>query len=329
MRPVNGTKLEYSYRPLDNINQFWAGPSYWKIRPKSRKLTMGGRPSFADSDAASSQASSIATHTIKRKVTNRSKAEKIRFVSMINNVPDDSRDISEDEDDAYMSIESKVAQKFKKTNVYKRWDSKRLKLPTDLQIDRGLFGYYEYCPSVVIHKPDIDSATPIDDGDVYDTDIDDEVSSSHLLPIKHEFSYSLTPSFFDFIHFQPHDNGDMMMDHDMDNGMEMDHMNDLPEIDANIPFSQASSQIPDSQFTQAEGEISHHYEGAPQEVNAHPILDLTSVNAPKTKHAQNFEYFFHSLESDQENRHSICAPCESNRYEANEIGLSEYDIAPM
>lgn len=176
MRPVDGIKLEYSYRPLDNINQFWAGPSYWKIRAKSRKLTMGSRPSFAESEAASSQASSIATHTIKRKVTNRNKAEKVKFVSMINNGPDDSRDMSEDEDDAYMSIESKAAQKFKKTNVYKRWDSKRLKLPTDLQIDRELFNFYEYCPSVVIQKPDVDSVTPIDEGDVYDTDIDDEVS---------------------------------------------------------------------------------------------------------------------------------------------------------
>lgn len=58
----------------------------------------------------------------------------------------------------------------------------------------------------------------------------------------------------------------MMMDHDMDDGIPMDHMNGLPEIDTNIPYSQASSQIPDSQFTQAEGEISQHYEGAPQEV---------------------------------------------------------------
>lgn len=173
MRPFDGTKLEYSYRPLDNINQFWAGPSYWKIRAKSRKLTMG-RPSLADTE--SSQATAIDTHTIKRKANSRNKAEKIKFVSIHSNTPDKSSDNADedDDDDAFLSIGSKAAQKLKKNNVYKRWDSKRLKLPTDLHVDRNLFNYYEYCPSSVVHKNIAESVTPI--GDVYDSDIDDEVS---------------------------------------------------------------------------------------------------------------------------------------------------------
>lgn len=168
MRPFDGTKLEYSYRPLDNINQFWAGPSYWKMRSKSRKITLG-RPSLSDTESLSSQATSVDTHPIKRKATNRNKVEKVKFISVTSNIPDESSDYTDDDDDVFLSIGSKAAQKLKKNNVYKRWDSKRLKLPTDLHVDRNLFNYYEYCPSSVVHKDIADSVTPIghdDDSDI-------------------------------------------------------------------------------------------------------------------------------------------------------------------
>lgn len=65
---------------------------------------------------------------------------------------------------------------------------------------------------------------------------------------------------------QPIDTGDMMTDDDRDHDVSMDHMNDVPDIGGDIPFSQPLSQMTDTQFTQVEGEISHTYEGAPQEV---------------------------------------------------------------
>lgn len=246
MRPVDGSRLEYSYRPLENINQFWAGPSYWKIRPKSRKVTMAGRPSFATSDASSSQSSAIVS-TGKRKVALRSRNEAVKFVNTTTFVEsnDENRCPDRDEDDdAFLSVDSKLAQKFKKHNVYKRWDSKRLKLPTDLHVDRELFSFYTYCPSAVIQNEPIENATPANDIDVYDSDHNDIV-------LRHDDD----------------DNDDAMMDHDMDDGIAMDHINDVPEIDTNIPESPPISQIPESQLTQSEGEISQHYEGAPPEVN--------------------------------------------------------------
>lgn len=59
------------------------------------------------------------------------------------------------------------------------------------------------------------------------------------------------------------------MDRDIDDGM--DHMNGIPEMEmpfpSQIPDSQIpDSQIPDSQSTQAELEISHTFEGAPEMV---------------------------------------------------------------
>lgn len=172
MRPCDGARLEYSYRPLDNINQFWAGPSYWKIRPAARKLM--GRLTISATESTSSNT----TQAVKRRVSNRSKVRTVKFVNHVSRKPRDSGHNDDDDDDdeddeIFLSIDSKTALKFKKTNVYKRWDSKRLKLPTDLHIDRDLFNSYLYCPSAVSRKDIIENATPANDGDTYDSDHND------------------------------------------------------------------------------------------------------------------------------------------------------------
>lgn len=43
-------------------------------------------------------------------------------------------------------------------------------------------------------------------------------------------------------------------------------LNDVPEVDTNVPHTQIYSQIPESQNTQTEEVISQIYEGAPQVV---------------------------------------------------------------
>lgn len=179
MRPVDGSRLEYSYRPLDNINQFWAGPSYWKFRTKSRKLTTGNRISF-DASVSSQNSSSSSLASKRRKVPSRKGNEAVKFINTTytssesendeNRCPDGDLD-----DGTFLSIDSKVAQKFRKNNVYKRWDSKRLKLPTDLHVDRGLFNFFTYCPSFVEHPEVIENVTPAndDDDDAYESDHND------------------------------------------------------------------------------------------------------------------------------------------------------------
>lgn len=164
LRPSDNSKLEYSYRPLDNISQFWAGPSYWKFR-KSRKLTMN-RASIATSEGSSI---APAPHANRRRV-NRLKVEPIKFTTLIGNQLDDSVD---SDDDIFIPIDSKQGQKFKKNNVYKRWDSKKLKLPTDLNIDRDLFSHYTFYPSFQIWKKTVETPiTEIDADDVFDNDFD-------------------------------------------------------------------------------------------------------------------------------------------------------------
>lgn len=173
LRPSDTTKLEYSYRPLDNINQFWAGPSYWKFR-KSRKPSM-----VRDSLASDGSTVAPTAHANKRKVNR--KIEPIKFTKLTEIVSDNDAD---SDDDIFISVDSKLAQKFKKTNVFKRWDSKKLKLPTDLHIDRHLFNFYTYQPSYSIVKEpigtpaiEIDADADVDaDDDRYDFDAADDAA---------------------------------------------------------------------------------------------------------------------------------------------------------
>lgn len=182
MRPFDGSKLEYSYRPLDNINQFWAGPSYWKIRSNTRKL-MSDRSIFIDNTSQNLSGSTIITKkAIKRKSNNRNKISVIKFSSE-NGATDESR-LSGDSDDSdlFISIDSEAAQKFKKNNVYKRWDSKRLKLPTDLRVDHSLFDFYLFCPSANIRKDAVENVTPANiDDDMFDSDHNDNEVSFFFL----------------------------------------------------------------------------------------------------------------------------------------------------
>lgn len=155
LRPDDASKLEYSYRTYDNITQFWAGPSYWKFR-KSRKLTMGSNTT------AGTEVIRNVGATVRRK-PNRMKV--VPTFEEAENEPNEMADeaiclgLNKDEN-AFISEKSKGGQKFKKTNLYKRWDSKKLKLPTDMRLDPHLFETYLYMPSACTNLPNMTSATP-------------------------------------------------------------------------------------------------------------------------------------------------------------------------
>lgn len=153
LRPADASKLEYSYRTYDNITQFWAGPSYWKFR-KSRKLTMGSNTT------AGTEVIRNVGAAAKRK-PNRMKATPT--FEEVENEPDETADeaasLAKDEGE-FVPENSKIGQKFKKTNLYKRLDSKKLKLPTDMQHDPYLFETYVYMPSVLPNKPNMTNAIP-------------------------------------------------------------------------------------------------------------------------------------------------------------------------
>lgn len=97
---------------------------------------------------------------------NRPKAEPTKFTTLI----ESTSAADQNSDDEFISTDSRAAQKFKKSTLYRRWDSKKLKLPTDLHVDRNLFNYYTFGPSVSMVKKNT-SETPVNEvEDDYDFD---------------------------------------------------------------------------------------------------------------------------------------------------------------
>lgn len=241
LRPDDASKLEYSYRPLDNINQFWAGPSYWKFR-KSRKVTMSKELTVESMPTRSAEAMAA-----KRKIS-RNKIEPISLQQF---------DVDEDES-LFISVQSKAAQRMKKGNSHKRWDPKKLKLPTDLHIDQNLFNSYEFCPGILPQYVDLSSTPQIQtSGYNYDNADDREYCSNVVLVSDIQFVSLTFVAIVSFVRQQQTDEMDRDTDdQEMDGDSVVPDDIILPEIDIN----------PESQNEQTAVEIGQHFEGAPEMV---------------------------------------------------------------
>ncbi|XP_011190547.1 condensin complex subunit 2 isoform X1 [Zeugodacus cucurbitae] len=130
LRPVDATsKLEYSYRPLDKISQFWAGPSHWKFkraRPRpSTQATLQG--------VNNQRAPTRRGHALSKK-----RSKQLQF--------------EQEFDDIFVKVDK---YKARKANFHKKWDQRKLKLPTDLQLDSEMFNKFKCAPSAVV-QPVVD-----------------------------------------------------------------------------------------------------------------------------------------------------------------------------
>lgn len=129
MRPIDSSSsnLEYSYRPLNEFNQFWAGPSHWKIRKHlgKRRTQLNQQPNAAN-----------------RPKNSKSKIEPIHFADTT---------VTE-ATSCTISLNSKTAEKQKRLNIYRKWDSKRMKLPTNLMFDRNRFNYFTNAASLPVNE---------------------------------------------------------------------------------------------------------------------------------------------------------------------------------
>ncbi|XP_067625439.1 condensin complex subunit 2 isoform X2 [Eurosta solidaginis] len=137
LRPVDASsKLEYSYRPLDKISQFWAGPSHWKFKRS--------RPRF--STQATLQGVNNQRATARRpNALSKKRSKQLQF--------------EQEFDDIFINLDK---YKARKANFQKKWDQRKLKLPTDLQLDPEMFNKFKCAPSAVVQfdidDDDIDSA---------------------------------------------------------------------------------------------------------------------------------------------------------------------------
>lgn len=132
MRPLDSLSknLEYSYRPMDNIDQYWAGPSHWKLRRTLHRKTTDEN------------------ETIRKTPARRKKHQPIDVT-----VPYD--------ESLFISINSRQAKKLNKRNTQKNWNAKKLRLPFNHNIAPDYFDHYQYAAGLVKWcPPSIENDTP-------------------------------------------------------------------------------------------------------------------------------------------------------------------------
>ncbi|KAM7354244.1 non-SMC condensin I complex subunit H [Cochliomyia hominivorax] len=141
LRPVDASsKLEYSYRPLDKISQFWAGPSHWKFK---RARTVRSSLHVQQTDATAGRPLNQRTKRAKKAI-DKNKSKQLKF--------------GEFHDELFIKYDDKY--KSRKANIQKKWDQRKLKLPVDMQIDTERFFFYTLAPGIPVHIKGLENTNP-------------------------------------------------------------------------------------------------------------------------------------------------------------------------
>ncbi|KAL5285984.1 NCAPH family protein [Megaselia abdita] len=131
LRPINSNILEYSYRPLESINRYWAGPSHWNFR------------NFRKTMAPVIQPNSTAGGKENQTLSIRINAERMKNKS-IRNKPK-QLNFTQITDDVFQKLDE---NKLRKTILSKKWDAKKLKLPTNYTYPQNFFDKYTLAPNL-------------------------------------------------------------------------------------------------------------------------------------------------------------------------------------
>lgn len=155
MRPIDGmsSHLEYSYRPLDMISQFWAGPSHWKFRRTRTTMTksIGSSAASEDTIGAANQNVRKPRKPRKRKV----------------NEPDGKKGILSLTTEGFIFRDPvkgmKKTMTYSKGHISKKWNAQKLCLPTDRKFDNDMFDKFKFAPQLRprSHESEIESEVPV------------------------------------------------------------------------------------------------------------------------------------------------------------------------
>lgn len=141
MQPETSVHLEYSYRPLDMIDQFWAGPSHWKFRQSRRTHALNSMSGMSQTTSTS-----IATQVVGQKPKI---VRKKKIVKKIEVTLDYFYYI--DENNIIVPISKRMkANQLSVQTMAKRWDSKKLKLPADYRVPNDIFDSFTHACSIHI-----------------------------------------------------------------------------------------------------------------------------------------------------------------------------------
>ncbi|KAH8352794.1 hypothetical protein KR084_006399 [Drosophila pseudotakahashii] len=130
LRPVDGnSKLEYSHRPMEQISQFWAGPSHWKFKRTQPRSTFS--QALADNEPGCSQRPKN-----RRLVKANPGAKAICYGNVT---------------EALFQEKNSTAKR-RRLNFQKKWDPRKLLLPTKYNLDPDIFFKYESAPGIRLSK---------------------------------------------------------------------------------------------------------------------------------------------------------------------------------
>ncbi|SPP85963.1 condensin complex subunit 2 [Drosophila guanche] len=129
LRPVDGvSRLDYSYRPMEQISQFWAGPAHWKFkrtRPRSTLAQTNGQTDAVPT-AKPRKTAAVAKRRCKEVTYGKFKEEH------------------------FQPIDAKLKQR--KVNYQKKWDARKLMLPTKFNFEDDYFFKYDSAPSIKVSQ---------------------------------------------------------------------------------------------------------------------------------------------------------------------------------
>lgn len=136
LRPINSQVLEYSYRPLESINRYWAGPSHWNFRNFRKTLAPTTLTNSTTGSGKENQTLALRTNAERAKNKSiRSKPKQLNFTLIT--------------DDLFEKLDE---NKLRKTILSKKWDAKKLKLPTNYTYPPNFFDKYTLAPNLRLQR---------------------------------------------------------------------------------------------------------------------------------------------------------------------------------
>lgn len=125
--------LEYSYRPMKEIKNYWAGPSFWKFNRS------GKGPAAAAGSGGPSEPK-------KRKVTTRRVWQPITMTPSPNQPQ-------------LISVKSRAAKRLYKRDITKNWSEDKLRLPPVMApVPSDYFDRYRFAPGLVKRQYNVSAA---------------------------------------------------------------------------------------------------------------------------------------------------------------------------
>lgn len=169
MQPVVAANLEYSYRPLDIIDRFWAGPSHWKFRSSRRTMmSIGMRFSMYPGGENIESGDQQQKRPVKKR----------KVPTTYTLALEDVFNVDEEAENIIMNVSTKKKTQLSNQTISRKWDQKKLKLPQDHKLPHDILEKFLYMSSQRV-KTNYDVTFTGDDDGSHAYNYDNEVDRNY------------------------------------------------------------------------------------------------------------------------------------------------------